>query len=126
MRRFHLPRASRLGVFIAFAICAFAVHAGAATVDLQPSTGTVTGVIVDDTAAPIGAAIVKLTTLGGARLEVTAGANGRFLLANVPAGPFQLTVSSRGFAEQTLAGSVAPGEVSNMPEIRLRLTTAAV
>jgi hypothetical protein len=81
---------------------------------------------MDDTGAPIGAAIVTLTTPSGARLEVTTGANGRFLLANVPAGPFQLTVASHGFAEQTLAGSVAPGEVSNIPEIRLRLTTAAV
>jgi hypothetical protein len=83
-------------------------------------------VIVDDTGAPIGAAIVKLTTGSGAGLEVTTGANGRFSLAHVPPGPFQLTVAAPGFAEQTLAGSVAPGEVSNIPEIRLRLTTTAV
>ena len=126
MHRFHLPRASRLGVLVALAIYAFAGHAHAATVDLQPSTGTVTGAIVDDTGAPIGAAIVKLTTDSGARLEATTGANGRFSLANVPPGPFQLTVAAHGFAEQTLAGSVAAAGVSNLAEIRLRITTTAV
>lgn len=124
MRRFHHPRASRFCVLAAFAVCAFVAHAEA--VGLQRLTGTIAGVIADDTAAPIGAALVKLTTASGTSLEVTSGANGRFSLTNVPPGPFRLTVSAPGFAEQTLAGSLAPGEVSNIPEIRLRLAAAAV
>lgn len=110
----------------ALAICAVAVQAGAAPIDQQPSSGTIAGTVVDDTGAPIGAAIVTVTTASAATLEATTGEDGRFSLANVAAGPFQLTAAASGFAERTLAGRVAPGEVAHLPEIRLRLTTAAV
>lgn len=127
VQRTHPARASPASVLlITAAICAFAVNAGAATLAAQPSTGTVTGVIVDDSGAPVAAAMVTLTTGSGAGSEVQTGANGRFSIVDVPPGRFTLTVTARGFAAQRLAGTVAAGEVSNTPEIRLRLAAAAV
>jgi len=120
-------RASPASVLlITAAICAFAVNARGANRDVQPSTGTVAGVIVDDSGAPIAAAMVKLTTSSAVASDVSTGANGRFSIVDVPPGPFTLTVTARGFAPRTLAGTVAAGEVSNTPEIRLRLAASAV
>ena len=100
--------------------------AGASTLDLQQSTGAITGVIADDTGAPIAAAKVTVTTDGGSRIEVATGEDGRFSLTNIPAGSFTLTVGAHGFAEQTLPGAVAAGEVVDLAEIRLRLAVNAV
>lgn len=94
--------------------------------DMQRPTSNVTGVITDETGAPIAEAKVTLTTESGSRIEVAADASGRFVVTNVPPGPFQLTVAAHGFAEQTLSGTVAAGEVARLPEIRLRLAVHAV
>ena len=119
---------SRLHILIAVVVCALALHARALALDLQQptDTGAVAGVIADDTGAPIAQATVTVTPEGGAPLQASTGANGRFTIANVPAGPFQLTVAAHGFAEQTVMGRVTDGAVANVPEIRLRLTVSAV
>jgi len=117
---------SRFSILIAVAVCASGLHAGASALDLQQSTATVTGVIADDTGAPIAEATVTLTTDGGAQLQGVTGANGRFSLVGVLPGSFRLTVAAHGFAEQTLTGRVAAGEVANLREVRLRLAVIAV
>ena len=117
-------RASQPGVLIAVAICACAARAHASTADVQPATGTVIGVIADDTGAPIVQATVTLMADGASPLEVATGVDGSFTLSNVPAGSFQLTVAAPGFAEQTLSGSVAAGEIADLMEIRLQLSVA--
>jgi hypothetical protein len=121
-------RASRFTV-IAIIICALTAHARALALDAldaQQSNGTVTGVIADDTGAPLAGATVTLTTQSGFRVEVATSSEGRFSLANIPAGSFTLTIASHGFAEQSLSGRVAAGEVATLPEIRLRLAVNAV
>jgi hypothetical protein len=90
-----------------------------------PATGSVTGVVADDSGAPIAEAIVALAADDGPVLEVAAGADGRFLLVNVAAGPFKLTVSAPGFATQTTFGTVTPGQVAAVPPIRLTLAVNA-
>jgi hypothetical protein len=67
---------------------------------------------------------VTLTADGARPREVAADLNGAFSLANVAAGPFQLTVAAPGFAEQTLSSRVGAGEVANLAEIRLQLSVA--
>jgi Carboxypeptidase regulatory-like domain len=113
--------ASRSALVLVFAICTLGTNAQAATTGEQPATGTIGGVVADDTGAPISSATVTATFDDGSRVEVATGANGRFLVANVPAGRFTLTVAAHGFAAQTLSGEVAAGGMADVSEIRLRL-----
>lgn len=89
------------------------------------STATVAGVIADETGMPIGEAVVTLTAASDVRIQVPAGRDGRFSLT-VPMGVFQLTISAHGFADQTISGTAAAGEVVNVPEIRLRLALTSL
>src|SRR5262245_66448126 len=111
-----MARASRFSIPIVLLICALAFHSRASALDLQQSTGTVAGVIADDTGAPVAQATVTLTSDDGAQVQGATGANGRFSLANVPAGSFLLIVAAHGFAEHTMTGRVADGEVEDLPE----------
>jgi hypothetical protein len=122
----HTLRAARVSVLIAVIVCALHERVLTAPIDAQRSTGTVTGAISDETGAPIAEAAVTLTADDGSRIEVTTGTDGRFSFSNVPAGQFQLAVAARGFAQKTISGSVATGEVANLPEIRLRVAVNAV
>ncbi len=51
--------------------------------------------------------------------EAFSGSNGQFSFANIAAGPFQLAVTSRGFAPQTFSGNLGAGEIYIVPEIAL-------
>src|SRR5689334_397716 len=119
-------RAPRFAIAVAVivAIGACVAEATAATVDAQPSTGTVVGVVADETGAPLAAAAVTLTS-AGSRIEAATDSHGRFSAANVPARPFTVSVAAHGFAGQTLSGTVAPGGLANLGEIRLRLAVSA-
>ncbi len=117
-------RIARVGVAAAVIIAALAVDARAWNGDAQISTGIVTGVVVDDTGAPIAGAAVTLTSAAGSRVAVATGADGRYSVTNVPAGPFQVTVAAHGFAEQTVSASVAVGDAAHLREIRLRVVNA--
>jgi hypothetical protein len=113
------------GILLVFAICA--LPAGAAlALELQQVTGTVAGAVADDTGAPVAHATLTLAAEGGTPLHGTTDAAGRFSFANVPPGRFQLIVAAPGFVAQTLTARVAAGEVTNLPEIRLRLAAHAV
>ena len=112
-------------VLIAGVICLCAVGSSASTPELQLSTATISGVIADETGAPIAEAVATLTTASDVRIQVAADRNGRFSLA-VPIGVFRLTISAHGFADQTISGAAAAGEVVIVPEIRLRLALTSV
>jgi hypothetical protein len=117
----------RIGILAVAVFCSFPAHLRGRTFDeAQPATATVAGIVVDDTGAPIAAATIALTLDGGAHLETTTGADGRFAVIAVAAGPFQLTAAAPGFARQILSGVAAPGQVTNLPEIRLRVSLNAV
>jgi hypothetical protein len=51
--------------------------------------------------------------------EVPSGDNGQFSFTNVAPGPFQLTITSLGFADQTSSGTLLAGEVHTVPQIAL-------
>ncbi len=51
--------------------------------------------------------------------EAVSANNGQFSFANVAPGPFQLVVTSAGFAPQTFSGTLGAGEVYIVPEIAL-------
>lgn len=123
--RVATSRASRFAAVLAIAVCVCAAPATASTFDLQPSTGTIVGIVVDETGAPLAGAAVTLTTGAGSRVEAT-DSKGGFSFPNAPAGPFTLTVAAHAFARQTLSGTVTAGDVANLGEIRLRVAANAV
>ena len=56
--------------------------------------------------------------------EVLSGDNGQFSFANVAPGPFQLTITSAGFAAQPFSGVLHSGETYIVPPIVLAVATA--
>jgi hypothetical protein len=80
----------------------------AAIVLLQPGTGRVTGTIVEArTGAPLAAVLVKIQSTGQ---QAHSGPDGRFELADVPAGPQTLVVSVVGYGLVRRDVTIAAGE----------------
>lgn len=90
----------------------------------QQSPGTITGTVVDSSGATIAGARVSLTRDGKPlSQEAQAGQAGEFSFVNVAPGPFQLTVTSEGFATQGTPGILHPGEIFTLPQIVLTVAT---
>lgn len=97
--------------------------AGAQQLDPQ-SSATVKGTVVDPTGNPVVGAQVKLT--GEAQSpgqQVLSDDDGQFFIFNVAPGPFRLTITSAGFATQTLSGTLSSGETCVVPQITLAVAT---
>lgn len=91
----------------------------------EQATGNITGTIEDQTGAVRVGAIVRLTYAGERTGgEVQSGENGEFSLSNVAPGPFQLTVSSPGFAMQTFSGVLQPGQTLIVPRFTMAVASA--
>ena len=88
-------------------------------------SGNITGTIVDQTGAVRVGAKVQLIR-GGQRPEGEAlsGENGQFSFTNVAPGPFQLSVSSSGFATQTFTGVLQPGQTFIVPRLTMAVASA--
>ena len=81
-----------------------------------PASGVISGTIVDQSGAVVAGARVKLTGADQAlNREVLSGEDGEFSFANIAPGPFQLTLTSKGFATQTSSGVLHPGETAIVP-----------
>lgn len=99
--------------------------AGPQQSDPQKMPGNVTGTLLDATGAAVIGAHVKLTSENqSSSQEVVSGDGGQFSLANISPGPFQLTITSEGFATQVVSGKLLPGEVCVMPQIVLTIAPA--
>ena len=88
------------------------------------SPGSISGTVVDPSGAVVAGARVRLS--GGDQSpsqEVLTGADGQFSFANIAPGPFQLTVTSAGFAPQTSSGILHPGENYIVPGAALAVAT---
>ena len=104
-------------------------HAGDGSgADAVAAPGTISGQIADKSGAAIVGAHVKLSLDGQSPtqviIEAVADNDGQFTFTNIPPGSFQLTVSSPGFATQTIPGTLHAGEVDVIPMIQLELATA--
>jgi len=92
--------------------------------DLQ-APGTISGIVVDQTGAPVSGARVKLSREDqSANQESLSDIDGRFTFAQVAPGPFQLTIDSAGFATQASSGTLRSGENYAIPQITLAVATA--
>jgi hypothetical protein len=60
---------------------------------------------------------------GSAEQQLSSSEDGSFVFPSVSPGPFQLTISSEGFATQTFSGVLRLGENTVLPPITLALAT---
>jgi hypothetical protein len=97
---------------------------GGATGD-QQLPASISGTIIDQTGAVSRGAHVRLMREDQSpKQEAVSGENGQFSFANLPPGPFQLTINSAGFATHSISGILHPGEAYLAPPIMLTLATA--
>jgi hypothetical protein len=91
----------------------------------QQLPASISGTIIDQTGAVSRGAQVRLTREDQfPKQEAVSGDNGQFSFANLPPGPFQLTISSAGFATHSVSGILRPGEAYIVPPIRLTVAPA--
>ena len=85
---------------------------------------SVIGTVLDQSGAVSVGTVIRLTPEDkSAYREVTSGDNGQFYFSTVPAGHFQLSVSSRGFGNEVFSGDLAPGQTFLAPPIVLSVAT---
>ena len=90
----------------------------------QQTAASISGTVVDVTGAAISGAQVSLTRGNQSPSQQTStGQDGGFAFANVAPGPYTLTISATGFAEQSLSGTLRPGEVLINQPITVALAT---
>jgi len=90
----------------------------------QRLSGRISGTVVDPSGAVIARARVRLTGEDQSlNQEVLSGDDGQFSLANIAAGPFQLTITSAGFATQTFSGILHSEEIDPVPPIVLAVAS---
>lgn len=90
----------------------------------RQSLGYIHGTVLDQAGAVSVYTRVRLTREDESPIqEVLSGENGQFLFSNLPAGPFQLTITVEGFETQRVSGVLLPGQVYLVPEIRLAVAT---
>jgi len=81
----------------------------------QPLSGSISGTIVDQSGAVVAGALVRLNGEDRSLNEkVLSGKDGQFSLANIAPGPFQLTITSAGFATRTFSGILRSGEIDTV------------
>jgi hypothetical protein len=88
--------------------------------DQQKVPGTITGSVVSQDGVAVAGADVKLTQEGqSVSLEVTSSEDGQFTFTNVAPGPFQLMITSEGFAAHTFTGVLHSGENFAVPRVSM-------
>ena len=91
----------------------------------QQLAGVISGRIVDRTGmAVVGAKVSLKREDHSVDSNVQSSDDGQFSFANIPAGPFELTVTSPGFATQTFSGNLRSGDTCVVPQIVLEIATA--
>jgi hypothetical protein len=91
----------------------------------QRLPGIINGTVVDQTGSAIAGAAVKLTREASPDRTVSTSEDGQFSLLNIEPGPFQLTITSPGFATQNVSGILHPGETYSVPRIALIVAAAS-
>ena len=96
----------------------------AAALAQQPTHGTVSGRVVDQTGTGVVGADVKLMCDEGSVIQnVQSDDDGQYTFAHVSPGPVQLTIAADGFATQTNSGTLLSGENYLFPQTTLSLAT---
>jgi hypothetical protein len=89
-------------------------------------SGAVRGVVLDPQGAPVQAAKIKATSLDTNQgRETEANERGEFLLANLNAGPYTLTVEAAGFAGKEYAELLVGAGQSLFQKVELRVASVS-
>jgi Carboxypeptidase regulatory-like domain len=91
----------------------------------QRLPGLVSGTVVDQSGAAVVGAEVKLIREGSPARTVSTTEDGQFSLLNIEPGPFQLTITSPGFATGTFSGTLHSGESYAVPRNALIVAAAS-
>ena len=91
----------------------------------QRLPGIINGAVVDQTGSTVAGAEVKLIREALPNRTVSTSEDGQFSLLNIEPGPFQLTISSPGFAPQNFSGILRPGQTFAVPRIELIVAAAS-
>jgi hypothetical protein len=87
--------------------------------------GSIGGTVADPTGALLAGAQVRLMGENQSLVpETLSGDEGQFSFSNIAPGPFRLTITSAGFAPQTISGILHPGEACVLPQITLAIPAA--
>jgi Carboxypeptidase regulatory-like domain len=81
----------------------------------QPGTGTIKGVLTDDSGSPVPAASVIVTGDGGFSKTIQTQADGSYTLAGLKPGPFTVKVNFPGFNPISTPVTVAAGQTATTP-----------
>lgn len=85
--------------------CAFVFIGGASLAVAQGASGTITGVVTDESGAVLpGASVMIRNVETGATRDLITGPDGRFRAPNLPPGPYQLTSALEGFTSVERTG----------------------
>ena len=87
--------------------------------DLQP--GSINGTVIDQSGAVVPGAQVQLTGQNQSVSPAVSGSDGQFFFPRIAPGPFQLTITSAGFAAQVVSGTLQPGQTDTLPRIVLEV-----
>jgi len=90
----------------------------------QRWSDSLSGTILDPSGNGVTGAKIKLSRPDQLTREVISGDDGHFCFTNIAPGPFQLTVSSEGFAPHASAGVLQLGKNDVLPPITLALAMA--
>lgn len=117
--------AIRLWLGLAFLASALPALAQSPAEPPAAAPGKISGKIVDPDGAVVSQATVKLRRSDGSRVLATiSGDDGQFFFAGVDPGPFEVTVTSAGFAPRIFSGVLGPGEDFAVPQLALAIATA--
>ena len=90
-----------------------------------PVLGTISGTVTDSSGALLAGAQIELRRANDTQKRAArSGDDGRFTFPEIPAGAFRLTITSDGFAAQTVAGVLHPGESYVAQPVALTVATA--
>ena len=91
----------------------------------QGGTAQINGTITDTSGLAIAGAEVRMTqTATGQARTVFSGANGGYVLPNLPIGPYEMQVSKEGFAKYVQAGIVL--QVASNPTVDVSLKVGSI
>lgn len=86
--------------------------------------GKITGTIVDVSGALVVGARVKLTRDDQSPAQETlSNDDGQFSFTGLAPGPYHLSITAQAFTQQTISGTLQPGEAAVVPQIKLALAT---
>src|SRR5579871_6631116 len=89
---------------------------------LYAQTAQIQGTVLDSTGSAVPGADVKATQTGtGAVRTVSSGADGAFVLSNLPIGPYRLEVSKAGFTTYVQTGITLLVNTSPTVEVALKV-----